>query len=617
MPDPFVADLNERYETLHTAKEDAFWTAYMGLAADADAARKTYQEREVAWKRFVQDPERLAAARARLADHGAALGDDDRRALEGWIAMFEAHVIEDADARELAEWIVGLEGDLAQARSKMELGFRRSDGSIERASSVRLSVMIDNDPDEARRRAAWDGLRAIEPFVLENGFLEIVQERNRLGRIIGGEDYYDARVRRTERMSKREIFDLLDGLEERTREAGRRAIDELRAEHGDELTKPWNVRYLVAGDVTAEQDPYFPFSHSFERWARSFAAMNIEYRNAELVLDLVDREGKYENGFMHGPVPAWRDANGFRPARIHFTANAIPGMTGAGKRATQTFFHEGGHAAHFANIDQPAPCFAQEHAPMSVALAEVQSMFLDSLLSDADWQTRYARTAGGRAMPRELIERGIRAAQPLRAWSLRAGLAICYAERAVYEIPDDELTAERVTEEIRNAERRFCFLDEGSPRPTLAVPHLLAGESSAYYHGYLLALMGVYQTRAFFLERDGHLTDNPRIGPELRDAYWRGGTAVRFVDAIGALTGRPLTAEALAESVNRTADEEIAEAERMLARSQSVPRFEGEAALGAKIRVVHGNEAVASGSVAEIAPAFAEWIDGLAARADA
>lgn len=52
----------------------------------------------------------------------------------------------------------------------------------------------------------------------------------------------------------------------------------------------------------------------------------------------------------------------------------------------------GGHAAHFANIDQPSPLFSQERAPMSVAYAENQSMFLDAYVDDAAWAGRYARS---------------------------------------------------------------------------------------------------------------------------------------------------------------------------------------------------------------------------------
>ena len=52
--------------------------------------------------------------------------------------------------------------------------------------------------------------------------------------------------------------------------------------------------------------------------------------------------------------------------------------------------HAGGHAAHFANIDQGSPMFSQERAPTSVAYAENQSMFLDSFIDDAAWKARYA-----------------------------------------------------------------------------------------------------------------------------------------------------------------------------------------------------------------------------------
>ncbi|HEX5136061.1 MAG TPA: M3 family metallopeptidase [Planctomycetota bacterium] len=613
-PAEYVADLSKTYERLHTAKEDAFWTSYMGLSDDADAAQKDLDSKEIELKRFLQDPARLKRTREELSRAGKeGVPGDARTALEGWVRTFEAHVIDSAEARRLAEDIVELEGKLARARGAMKLGYR-ANGEMVEASSVRLSVMLSTDQDEAKRRAAFEGIRSIEPHVLANGFLEIVRKRNQLGRMLGGEDYYDWRTKRSEGLSKREIFALLDDLEARTRETGRRAIDGLRAAKGATATKPWNLRYLMAGDVTREMDPYFPFSRSFERWGRSFAALGISYRGAELVLDLVDRKGKYENGFMHGPVPAWRSGGTFRPARIHFTANAIPGMVGSGKRATETFFHEGGHAAHFANVDMPAPCFSQEFAPTSVAFAETQSMFLDSILGDADWQARYARTAKDDAMPFALAEKAIRMEQPYAAWAQRALIAICYGERAIYEIPDRELTAERVTKELRDWERKLLFVEEGAPRPTLSVPHLLAGESSAYYHGYTLALMAVHQTRRFFRERDGHLMDNRKIGPDLRRAYWAPGNSRRFPDLVRGLTGREVSPAALADHVNESADDAVKDAREAAARVASIPVREGPVELDARIRVVHGREEVANTSrgFAPAADAFARWIDSLA-----
>jgi Zn-dependent oligopeptidase len=449
--------------------------------------------------------------------------------------------------------------------------------------------------------------------VLEHGFVELVRLRNRLGRMLGGEDYYDATVRRVERLTKARIFGWLDELEAATREPARRSIEQLSAQHGTRAT-PWNVRAWSTGDTVREQDPYFPFGPALLRWGRSMSTLGVRYAGATLVLDLVDRKGKYENGFMHGPVPAWREGGRWRPARIQFTANAVPGVVGAGRRATDTLFHEGGHAAHYANIDMPAPCFSQEFAPSSVAFSETQSMLMDSLVSDADWQARYAATRDGAPMGEELILRGIRARQPLAAWELRQRLSVCYGEKAIYEIPDAELSPQRILDAIREVERRLLFM-EGSPRPILAVPHLLSGESSAYYHGYVLAEMAVHQTRAHVLSRDGFLTDNPALGPALREAYWRPGNSRSFADLVAGLTGAPPSASHLAREVNRSADEAAAEARARLERGRRVPRRDAPVELDATVRVIHGNEEIATtggpaagGRFEECARRFEAWI---------
>ena len=414
-------------------------------------------------------------------------------------------------------------------------------------------------------------------------------------------------------MSKAQVFALLDELEARTREAARGAVEQLIARSGSDAALPWNLQFASAGDSTREQDPFFPFAQSVRRYGRSFAALGIDYRGADMLLDLVDRVGKYENGFMHGPVVAWRDGPRRIPARIHFTANAIPGMVGSGFRATETLFHEGGHAAHFANIDMPAPCFGQEFAPTSVGFSETQSMFLDSLLHDPDWQARYAKDRAGQSMPFEVMQRRIRAVQPFAAWQARAMLAVCYAERALYEIPDAELSSERVLAEVRAVEQRLLFLEQGAPRPALAVPHLLAGESSAYYHGYVLAEMAVETTRDYFLGRDGHICDNPRIGPELARAYWQPGNSFSFLEFVPRLTAHELGADALAKRLSSDVESRLSEARESLARSASLPSVDAEPRLNARMRVVHGRESVAElgGDFEAFANEFAVWIERL------
>ncbi len=602
-----IKRLNATFCTLHTQKEDAFWRSYMGLETDSQEARAELDKRETLLKAWLQDPERITEIESLPADQD--LDEASSQAIEGWLKTFKANSIESEEGRSLAAEIIELEGDLAQARAGMKLGYLDGSGEFNSSSSVRLGVMLTTNTDETLRKAAWDGLRSIEDFVLANGFIDLVKARNRLGRMLGGEDYYDWKVSRVEGMSKREIFDRLDELERLTRESSGRGLSIL---DGAALS-PWNIRYQTEGDLKRQRDPWFPFQDGIRRWGRSFAGLGITYQDATMVLDLLDRKGKYENGFMHGPEISWLEGDVRHPARIHFTANAIPGMAGSGERALATLFHEGGHAAHFANVRMPAPCFGQEFAPTSVAFAEIQSMFLDSLTEDADWQRRYALDSSGAPMPVELIEEGVRQSQPYEAWKLRCMMAVCYAEKAIYELPDEELTPEGILSAIRSEERRLVMIEDGSPRPVLSVPHLLSGEASAYYHGYVLAQMGVEQTRDAFIKSDGHLLDNQSIGPSLTRHYWQPGNSLSMDQMLTGLTGGPLHAKALAARANRSVDQAIEDARACMDRESDLPRFDGEVELDANVQIVHGHEQVAvlnPGQFDSFADDFAEWIDG-------
>lgn len=605
----YLRDLRNEYLELHTRKEDLFWEAKMGLADDAAAAQEALGRAEIAVNRFLQSPERLKALRdLERTNEGT---DDERHVLRGWIAMFGAHVIEDPAGRKLSEEIVEREQALEHARGTMTLGYTDPDtGEFHTASSVKLALMMRVDHDERRRKAAFDGLRSIEQFVLEHGFLEIVEMRNRLGRLLGYEDYYDWKVHIVERMSKRTLFAKLDDLARRTADRATHELAAFEAQHGAGSREPWNFPFLRSGRLTEMLDPYFGFSTALRRWIDSFSALSVSFRGATLTLDLLDRPGKYENGFMHGPIPAFFREDGWQPARINFTANAVPEQIGSGLRAAETLFHEGGHAAHFSNVLSQAPCFSQEFAPTSVAYAETQSMFMDSLLGDADWRVRYATDRHGQPMPLALVEESIRNTQPLRGWEVRSMLTVPFAERTIYELDEKERTPERVIAELRRIESDLQGLHAGV-RPVLAVPHLLSGESSAYYHGYVLAEMASYQTRDFFRQRDGYLTDNPAIGRDLSTHYWAPGNALPFDDTVRSLTRQPLAADALAAACNRTVDEAIADAREAIARALARPARQG-VDLDATIHVVHGRERIAStddGGVDGLCRAFEKWVE--------
>ncbi len=409
---------------------------------------------------------------------------------------------------------------------------------------------------------------------------------------MGYRNYFDYKVNKTERMTPEQLFAILDPFEEQTREANARSLKNLADEKGEEALQPWNIRYASAGDVTRQLDPYFPFSASLERWINSFKRLRIGFNGAEMQLDLLVRKGKYENGFMHGPVPPFVQEGKWVPARINFTSLAKPDQIGSGASGINTLFHEGGHAAHFANIRQNAPCFSQEFPPTSMAYAETQSMFCDSLLGDADWLKRYAKNAQGETIPDELIRANISTQQPMRAFSERHILLVPYFEWQLYSWDDEARTPEAMTQLARDTEQHILGIS-GSPRPTLAIPHLLSMESACSYQGYLLALMAVEQTRSYFLQRDGYLTDNPAIGPDLAQHYWHPGNSVSHDDTLRSLTGEGFNPAYLAQACNLTVDEAWQQAESTMAQATCRPQPAADFDLGARIRVVDGSRVLA------------------------
>ncbi|KHN91507.1 peptidase M3 [Pectobacterium actinidiae] len=586
--------LNRDYLAVHQAKEELFWQLYMGTGNDEVSER--FSAAESAYKRFISQPQRLGELRTHLATLENCPRDEQQQALlhglQGWYRFFDCNVIEDPQAQALMDEIIAAESALYAKRKTYEMTHLDAKGERVPASLGELLTNQATNDTEAYRQSSQEALRALEQWLLQNGFPELISLRNRFARQMGYRNYFDYKVNKTERMTPEQLFAILDPFEEQTREANARSLKNLADEKGEEALQPWNIRYASAGDVTRQLDPYFPFSASLERWVNSFKRLRIGFNGAEMQLDLLVRKGKYENGFMHGPVPPFVQEGKWVSARINFTSLAKPDQIGSGSSGINTLFHEGGHAAHFANIRQNAPCFSQEFPPTSMAYAETQSMFCDSLLGDADWLKRYAKNAQGETIPDELIRADISTQQPMRAFNERHILLVPYFEWQLYSWDDEARTPEAMTKLARDIEQRILGIS-GSPRPTLAIPHLLSMESACSYQGYLLALMAVEQTRSYFLQRDGYLTDNPAIGPDLAQHYWHPGNSVSHDDTLRSLTGEGFNPAYLAKACNLTVDEAWQQAEITMAEAAVRPQPAADFDLGAHIRVVDGSRVLA------------------------
>mmetsp|Transcript_42996 Transcript_42996/g.133650 ORF Transcript_42996/g.133650 Transcript_42996/m.133650 type:complete len:632 (-) Transcript_42996:114-2009(-) len=612
---PFINETNLAYERVHKAFEEQFWGTKMALSGDKFSPEKLSSTKDE-MEAFLRDEARHKKVQDFLA--GGHCSEEQTHTLKIFDRTFSCYLMKSEAATALRSKITQLESSLEQKRNTMTLGYSESlDNGKQRfveLSSVGLRNRMRTSDSELLRKACYEGLRGIGPFILGAGFVEIVRERNRLARMLGYEDFYDYKVTQAEGFGKGRLFEVLDALAERTRGLQSRARERLAREKGEAALEPWNTGYMLAGDLTKKTDPYFPFENAVEMWGRSFAALGIRYRGTTMTLDLLDRRGKYSNGFCHWPQPAWRRPSGeWQPSAANFTSLADPSAAGSGQTALTTLMHEAGHAAHFANIDQPSPLFSQERAPTSVAYAENQSMFLDSLCGDAAWRGRYCRDRAGKPIPWELIEEEIRSKGPYEVFELGRMLAVPFFERALYELPDEELSAERI---IRLADEVEVRIQGGlSARPLLSVPHILSDESSCYYHGYVLAEMSVHQTRDYFKRLHGGIVDNPKVGEVLTESYWRCGNAEMFFRLVERLTGLPLTGDAWVKVLEEDLEERIRTEREAYDRAVALPdpRSGGEVDLGMHMRLVDGDRLIAesggaAGTFLEACTAFRKYL---------
>eukprot|EP00397_Hematodinium_sp_SG-2012_P029924 GEMP01031653.1.p1 GENE.GEMP01031653.1~~GEMP01031653.1.p1 ORF type:complete len:636 (+),score=180.49 GEMP01031653.1:51-1910(+) len=603
--DSFIDSKNKEYEHLHRSFEEQFWGTKMNLASGFSTDELT--STKVAMEVWLRAPSHLEETEKLLKCPDVT--DTQKTVLNIFQRTFSAYQM-DPKASAIRDFVTKTESELENKYRLMPMGYKLK-GEFTEATIGQLRQKF-LDPDEDLRKAAFDGICTIGPFIIKEGFLDVVKGRNNLAKTLGYQDFYDYKVTQAEGFGKDVLFKIMDDLERKTRPILDAAIEQLKKEKGEAALKPWNRRFVLSGETEKQQDPYFPFGQAVSNWAKCFARLGIDYKDATLNLDLLDRKGKYNNGFCHWPQPAWRKPdNVWQPSTANFTSLANPKDIGSGKVALTTLMHEAGHAAHFANVDMKSPLFSQERAPTSVAYAENQSMFLDSLCEDADWIARYALDKDGKAMPWELIEAAIRSTHHYRVFQLRGMIAVPYFEKRLYEMPDAELTPERILKLAEEVELEIQGC--ASPRPLLSVPHILSDESSCYYHGYVLAEMSVWQTRKHFLDNFGYLTDNPKIGPALRDGYWKCGNSEMFLDLVHGLTGHHLVADAWVEVLKQSLEDRLAQEKKDYEKALAAPAIPASPeALKMCLRLVHGDEVISDSRADGFEKAlakFEEYVD--------
>ncbi len=579
----FLAYLNTTYAKLYTTYEKLFWKVSMGEKKLSPQKIKAMRARDD----FQSDSDLFQEVTARLQTVKGV--EKDR--LELWQRFFGKY----ATSKELAplrSQIDELEAKIAKTLTSRTEGYiDPTTKKFVALSDTGMRGLMRTSPDEALRKACFD---AMEKLALEtiDEYVELVQLRNQYAQKAGFANFYEYKADNEEEMTVKDLFAIFEPIYEKTKYAFL-DLQKLEREKLPGLLKPWNQTYMLAGNFIKEEDPYFQFETALSVWGETFAKMGIDFAQGTLRLDLLDRKGKYNNGFCHWPVLVSYKGARRIPGESNFTCTVVPGQIGAGSQGLNTLFHEGGHAAHLLNSTERDVCINHEYAPMSVSWAEVQSMFLDDVSSSIEWRMRYAKNSKGESYPFDLYERKVKVLEPLIPLRMMSIMSVMSFEREIYEMPASDLTSEKVIAVARATHRKYSGQDHDSVLH-LAIPHIYSWHSSAYYHGYGLAEIVIAQWKEYFHKKYGYIVDNPNIGKEMK-AVWKYGARYTTQEFVQLATKKSFDVGPYIRSVTMKTDERIKESKKRIARLAKVPfRKLKKIDLKARIELLHGPKKITS-----------------------
>jgi len=587
--------LNNTYHKLHKTYEDLFWISYMGDHSVDVKKDKALSQRD----NFNANREYAEVVNDLIK---STKGPLTARLLE-WLRFFDQYQTP-LEALPLKKEIDELETEINKKRSERKEGYIDPyTKKFVEVSSNQMRAMIGTNPDEKIRKACFEGRENLATEVLPE-YIKLIGLRNKYARLLGYTDFYDFKVRKEDGMTKEELFGIFGSIYEKTKYARKDILKLEKTMSG--LRKPWNFGYMLAGDFTKEEDPYFQFDEALTRWGKSFAALGIDFKGGKLKLDLLDRKGKWNNGFCHWPDLV-KYENGKRIAgSSNFTCTVIMGQIGSGETGYNTLFHEGGHAAHLLNVTEQDICLNNEYAPMSMSLAETHSMFLDTMFSSIEWQTRYAKNVEGETYPFELYEKMVKKLHVLRPLDLNGIISVSVYEKEIYEAKN--LTKEKVITIAKNNFRKYFERSEDS-LTLLNTPHIYSWDSSASYHGYGLATLALSQWRKYFYKKYEYIVDNPKIGKEM-EKVWKLGSRKTFNEFMELITGQKLKPDAYLESVTASIPKILKTAKERIARLKKVKVYTKKVDLKASIFMVHGKQEISNNkkSFEDMAEKYKKWL---------
>lgn len=432
---------------------------------------------------------------------------------------------------EINEELVKRETDLSEKFNK----FRAKLGDEMITENI-VREKLRESTDSGERRRYWEASKQVGGAVAADA-IELIKLRNKAAKMLGFDSYYQMMLS-TQDFDEKELFDILDGLAEFTKEPFLKLKDEIDTAYSkrygvkkDQL-RPWHyedVFFQEAPQIyNVNLDKYFEDVDVIGVAKKYYDGMGLGVEKILAQSDLHPKDGKNQHAFC---------ADIDRKGDIRILANVKNDSYWAG-----TMLHELGHAVYDEYISPELPFLLRE--PAGTFTTEGIAMIFGRLVYFPEW-LNVALDEGD-----EFNQYKDGLWNTLRAFELvfsRWVLVMTNFERELYRNPDQNLSELwwNMVEKYQSIHGAY-----GRNEPDWAAKIHLA-LYPVYYHNYILGEMFASQITNYLYKdvTSGKFpfTGNDKLAPYMKAKIFAPGSSLKWNDLVKNATGEYLNPKYFAD----------------------------------------------------------------------
>ena len=395
-------------------------------------------------------------------------------------------------------------------------------------SKAEISKIMETEKNPEVRKKAADAKIKSGDLIAED-LVELVKMRNDFAKKKGYDNYFDYMLEENYDIKPKELDKLLTDVANNTKESNKKVMDSVKADLSKafgvapEDLRSYHFGYL-AGDNPEKlvNDEIKSKEEVVDISKKAYAGMGYDVDKLPIKLDLFPRENKNTHGFSF-PIEAGKDAR--------ILANLTNNVS-----SIDTLMHELGHSVFTVKTNPNLPYMEQD---TTSTMTEAVAMMMGDM----------PRTEGlikDKVSP-ETFAKFQRSAAEEDSKFVGSSMAIIDFERNMYKNPDQDL--KQLWKDMSVKYKGRSEQDEAT-NEWATIPHFLS--HPAYYQNYFRASLIKAQLYDGLTKKFGNLTENKDTAKYLDEHIFQYGGSKEDDEILKEVTGKPLTAEAFCERINKT-----------------------------------------------------------------